>query len=73
MDDRLRREKKVSSRSGGPEGADRLLNTAGLLLLAIRTGVLSVAEADKTLEVLAKYRFKVNFKTFRDLLEEPWH
>ena len=54
-------------------GPDRLLNTPGLLILAIRSGVPSVAEADKTLEVLAKNQFKVNFKSFRDLLEEPWH
>jgi predicted nucleic acid-binding protein len=52
-------------------GADRLLNTPGLLLLAIRLGVLSVAEADAALQVLASHRFKVKFKSFRDLLEEP--
>ena len=54
-------------------GEGRLINTPGLLLLAIRNGVLSVAEADAALQVLARHRFKVNFKSFRDLLEEPWH
>ncbi len=52
-------------------GADRLLNTPGLLLLAIRLGVLSVAEADAALQILARHRFKVKFKSFADLLQEP--
>jgi len=49
-------------------GKDRLVNTPGLLLLAIRLGVLSIAEADSALAVLASHRFKVKFKSFRDLL-----
>lgn len=51
-------------------GAARLLNTPGILLLAIRRGVLSVAEADAALAVLAQRRFRVNFKSFRELLGE---
>lgn len=42
-----------------------------LLLLAIRAGALSVVEADAALQVLASHRFKIKFRSFRDLLEEP--
>jgi predicted nucleic acid-binding protein len=51
-------------------GANRLLNTPGILLLAIKQGLLSVEEGDATLQVLAGQRFRVKFKSFRDLLEE---
>ncbi len=50
-------------------GPTRLVNTPGILLLAIRVGALSVSEADAALETLAKQRFKVNFKSFRDLMK----
>jgi predicted nucleic acid-binding protein len=52
-------------------GPDRLLNTPGLLFLAIRLGALSIAEADAALQILAGRRFKVKLKSFRELLEEP--
>ncbi len=51
-------------------GARRLLNTPGILLLAIRRGVLSVAEADAALPLLAEHRFRVRFNSFRELLGE---
>jgi predicted nucleic acid-binding protein len=49
-------------------GPGRLLNTPGILLLAIRRGVLSVPEADAALAVLAERRFRVKFRSFRELL-----
>lgn len=50
-------------------GPDRLLNTPGLLLLAIRLGVLSIGDADAAIKVLASRRFKVKFRSFADLLK----
>lgn len=50
-------------------GPGRLINTPGLLLFAIRTGVLTVEEADQAKAVLEQHRFRVRFKSFRDLLE----
>ena len=50
-------------------GAGRLINTPGLLLSAIRAGVLTVDEADQAKAVLEQHRFRVRFKSFRDLLE----
>lgn len=51
-------------------GGGRLLNTPGLLLAAIREGVMSVEDADQALEVLKLNRFRVRFLSFRDLLNE---
>lgn len=51
-------------------GPNRLVNTPGILLLGILTGILSVAEGDATLQVLASHRFRVKFTSFRELLEE---
>ncbi len=50
-------------------GPGRLVNTPGLLLSAIRAGVLTVEEADQAKAVLEQHRFRVTFKSFRDLLE----
>lgn len=50
-------------------GPGRLINTPGLLLSAIRTGVLTVEEADTAKGVLEQHRFRVKFKSFGDLLE----
>ena len=50
-------------------GPGRLINTPGLLLSAIRAGVLTVDEADQAKAVLEQHRFRVRFKSFRDLLE----
>ena len=50
-------------------GPGRLINTPGLLLSAIRAGVLTVEEADQVKAVLEQHRFRVKFKSFRDLLE----
>lgn len=51
-------------------GAGRLVNTPGLLLSAIRAGVLTVDDADQAKTVLEQHRFRVKFKSFRDLLED---
>ncbi len=53
----------------GRLGADRIVNTPGILLLAIRQGLLSIDEADRLKEVLERHRFKMKFGSFRDLLE----
>jgi predicted nucleic acid-binding protein len=49
-------------------GPGRLLNTPGILLLAIRAGVLTVEEADEAKRRLEGKRFKMDFSSFRDLL-----
>ena len=46
----------------------RLLNTPGILLLAIRAGVLTVEEADEAKRRLESKRFKMDFGSFRDLM-----
>lgn len=49
-------------------GPGRVLNTAGLLVLAIRAGLLTVEEADQDKRVLEEHRFKMRFSSFRDVL-----
>lgn len=49
-------------------GAGRLVNTPGILLSAIRAGVLTVDEADQAKAVLEQHRFRVRFGSFRELL-----
>ncbi|HNY40942.1 MAG TPA: hypothetical protein PKJ41_11120 [Bryobacteraceae bacterium] len=66
----------VASDEGGPFrreaqqrlGPRRLINTPAILLSAIHSGVLSVEEADQALEILKEHRFRVKFKSFRELL-----
>ena len=48
-------------------GEGRLLTTPALLVLAIREGQLSVAEADRIKAQLETARFKMPFESFRDL------
>ena len=50
-------------------GQKRILNTAGILLTAIRLGVLSVEEADQAKVFLQQRRFIMKFDSFRDLLK----
>ena len=62
-------EKRVFLREARKRlGADRILNTAGLYVHWIRTGVLSVAEADAAKGVLESHRFKLAFASFRDVI-----
>ncbi len=51
-------------------GTDRIVNTPGILLQAIRTAVISVNEADAMKTVLERKRFRMTFRSFRDLLSE---
>lgn len=62
---RLRRE--VIARLG--EG--RLVTTAGLFVIAIRAGAISVEEADQIKEILQRHRFRMAFRSFRELVDPP--
>jgi predicted nucleic acid-binding protein len=62
-------EKRVFLRQARERlGANRVLNTAGLYLMWIRTGLLTVAEADAAKQILETRRFKLAFKSFGDLI-----
>ena len=52
----------------GRVGPGRVLNTAGIFVLAIRAGPLTVAEADQHKRTLEEHRFKMRFSSFRDVL-----
>ena len=65
-DERRRFRREVFSRLG--EGW--LVTTAGLFVLAIRAGVLTVEEADRMKAVLEQHRFRMTFASFRDVLPE---
>ena len=49
-------------------GPNRIINTAGILLLAIRAGALMVDDADRMKAELERHRFRMPFASFRDLL-----
>jgi predicted nucleic acid-binding protein len=49
-------------------GQSRILTTPGLYLLAIRSGLLSVEEADTDRSRLEARKFRMDFSSFRDLL-----
>lgn len=51
------------------QGKHRLLNTPGLLLLAIRRKVISVNDADRIKSTLEERRFRMKFTSFRELLD----
>lgn len=46
----------------------RVVNTAGIFVLAIRAGLLSLEEADDDKRALEGRRFKMRFSSFRDVL-----
>lgn len=48
-------------------GENRLINTPGLYLLWIRSGILTVAEADAAKAALERRRFKMSFGSFQEL------
>jgi predicted nucleic acid-binding protein len=50
-------------------GKDRIINTAGILLKAIRLNVLTLDEADEAKILLEERRFTMKFASFRDLLK----
>jgi predicted nucleic acid-binding protein len=62
-------EKRVFRREAQARlGAGRLLTTPGVLVLAIRAGLLSVEEADGIKALLESKRFGMTFVSFRDVL-----
>ncbi len=65
-DEKKRFRREVRARLG--EG--RLVTTAGLFVLAIRAGLLSVEEADQAKAMLERHRFRMKFPSFRDLIED---
>jgi predicted nucleic acid-binding protein len=48
----------------------RVLNTPGLLLLAVRLNVLTIQQADEIKAKLEKHRFRMGFGSFQDLVNE---
>ena len=62
-DEKRRFRREVIARLG--EG--RLVTTAGLFVIAIRAGAISVEEADHVKEVLERHRFRIAFRSFREL------
>jgi predicted nucleic acid-binding protein len=64
-------EKRVFKRETEARlGPGRLLNTPGLLLLAIRRGLLTVDEADDLKRDLEARRFRMTFGSFRELISK---
>ena len=49
-------------------GAGRLLNTPGILSLAISGGIITVEDADRAKAVLEQNRFIMSFASFRDVV-----
>ncbi len=49
-------------------GEDRLINTPGMYVLWIRTGILTVVEADAARSALESKRFRMTFGSFQELL-----
>lgn len=49
-------------------GDGRILNTAGLYVLWIRQGLLTLDEADTAKQILEANRFRLSFKSFRDVI-----
>ncbi|MBI2218470.1 MAG: hypothetical protein HYU51_14365 [Candidatus Rokubacteria bacterium] len=70
MGDRCRREATVPARAVRPARGDYLLNTLGALLTAIRTGVITVAEAEALRTQLRENRFEMDPTPFEQLVKE---
>lgn len=49
-------------------GPGRVLDTPGLLLLAVRRGLLTVGEADQVKELLERHRFRMTFASFSEIV-----
>ena len=49
-------------------GAGRVLNTPGILCLAILGGIITVEDADRAKAVLEQHRFIMSFASFRDVV-----
>jgi predicted nucleic acid-binding protein len=63
-DEKRRFRREVIARLG--EG--RLVTMAGLFVIAIRAGAISVEEADQVKELLQRHRFRMTFRSFRELV-----
>lgn len=50
-------------------GSNHLVSTPGILLAAIRTGRITVHDADRCKALLAENRFRMSFTSFRDRLD----
>lgn len=61
-------KKKFRSETLARLGAGRLLNTPGILSLAISEGIITVEDADLAKAVLEQHRFIMSFASFRDVL-----
>ena len=49
-------------------GAEHIMNTAGLFVLAIRAGLMSIEDADHAKAMLEQHRFRLPFSSFRDVM-----
>lgn len=64
-------EKRVLRREAVTRlGTGRLLNTPGIILLAIKAGLLTVEAADRARAILETRRFRMAFSSFGDLLND---
>jgi predicted nucleic acid-binding protein len=65
-DEKRRFRREVQARLG----TGRLITTAGLFVLAIRAGLLSVEQSDQAKALLEQHRFRMAFGSFRELLKD---
>ncbi len=49
-------------------GSGRIVTTPGLFVLAIRAGAISVEEADDAKTILERNRFRMGFRSFREVI-----
>lgn len=63
-DEKRRFRREVLTRLGG----GRLVTTAGLFVLAIRSGLMSIEEGDGAKRILERHRFRMSFGSFRDVV-----
>ena len=61
---------KVRRRMEAALGAHRLLDTSNILLACIRSGMLTVEQADGIKAELERQRFRMTFASFREVLGE---
>ena len=63
-DEKRRFRREVENRIG----SGRIIGTRDLYVLAIQAGLITVEEADADKEILEQLRFKMDFKSFQDLV-----
>ena len=62
-------EKRVFKREATSRlGANRILTTPGIFVLALRQGLISIEDADHMKDVLEANRFRMAFSSFKDIL-----